>query len=266
MIKAPVTNIAWVVLPLVLLTGGAFFAFGKFSVSGGHLEKEECRNCHLASGPVTKENAGKLIASQERLCETCHKGVLAVSHPSGFSPSRNLPGAFPLDWKGDLTCSSCHKVHERMEKMLRGGKRGKGLCLSCHKPSFFKQMPDHGSSIITKGHVREAPEDILLPVDSYSLDCMACHDDQANSVPVFLDRSGIVRHGSGAANHPVGVEYRKAAEYGGYRDINSLDPKIFLPQGKVSCLSCHKGYSEKHGELVFAGRGGMSLCMECHDL
>lgn len=254
-----------VVLLAILFIGGAIIVYGKIQQSDWHLQNENCQSCHLARNKVTADNASKLVASQEKLCAHCHANAIKVSHPSGFSPKHDLPEEFPLDWKGDMTCSSCHNIHEKGVRMLRGGKSGKELCLSCHNESFFKRMPDHGSSIFTLGHMSARADEMILPLDLYSLRCMECHEDQADAFPVFLDRRGIVRHSSSSVNHPIGSVYKKSAEYGGYRDIEALSQEILLPKGKVSCVSCHKGYSEEHGELVLAGRG-ISLCMECHDL
>ena len=86
-----------------------------FNVTGkakiGHLQQESCSDCHLTSGTVKSENAHKLISTQELLCKRCHPKELVVSHPTGFVPNRNIPALYPLDWKGELTCSSCHDIH-----------------------------------------------------------------------------------------------------------------------------------------------------------
>ena len=91
-----------------------------------------CNNCHLARGTIDQSNAKILVASQEQLCKSCHFNALTASHPSGFKPEEVPPIAFPLDWKGDLTCSTCHSVHTEKAGLLRVSRKGKDLCLSCH--------------------------------------------------------------------------------------------------------------------------------------
>ena len=88
-------------------------------------------------GEITRKNAGQLKASQERLCGVCHAAALKVIHPSGVPVSRELPGQFPLDWKGDLTCSTCHEVHGDEPGLMRVNERGIGFCTQCHTEDFF---------------------------------------------------------------------------------------------------------------------------------
>lgn len=76
---------------------------------------------------------------------------------------------------------------------------------------------------------------------------------------------GLLRHSSGSANHPIGRSYAAAVPYGGYRPEILLSKSVWLPDGKISCVSCHQGYSSDHGKLVTPKRGS-ALCYECHDI
>ena len=51
-----------------------------------------------------------------------------------------MPPEFPLDWKGDMTCSTCHNVHASDPVKLRVKRQGKALCQSCHDPDFFARL------------------------------------------------------------------------------------------------------------------------------
>lgn len=229
-----------------------------------HLSGEGCDSCHLASN-VNSAEARKLRASEEKLCSGCHRSSLEMSHPSGFMPNRPLPDDFPLDWKGDLTCSTCHQVHGEIMTMGRTSENGKTLCLRCHDSLFFQQMRDGGTSIIHSGHLDARNNVPTGTLDNYSVLCLGCHEDELSSqgLLVTVSATGIARHGSGSANHPVGVDYVRATRYGGYRSLPVLNPTISLPEGKVSCVSCHEGYSGIHGKTLSTKRG---LCLECHDL
>lgn len=241
-----------VVLTTAALNGGEL----------GHLGESRCATCHLATGEITPSNSSSLIASQEQLCGTCHADAMRVSHPSGRHVKGQLPEPFRVDWKGDLTCSSCHLVHGEGNKLLRVAERGKGYCLRCHDEAFFAQMRDGGQAVIRGSHVAETIYRGDVTLDSYSVNCMECHIGKEGIGRVAITGS-ILRHGSGSANHPIGINYDSAARFGGYRNRRGLSENILLPAGLLSCLSCHEGYSERHGRLVLPKQ---QLCYECHDL
>ncbi len=231
----------------------------------GHLMESECGSCHLVTGEINAENAGKLIGSQEHLCTSCHVNAVEVSHPSGFSPSRGIPNEYPLDWKHDMTCSTCHKVHSSDRGLMRVPLYGKAHCLACHTDDFFDNMIDGGQSLVLSGHMALPGSYEEIGLDTFSINCMTCHEDQSNdNLNVAISTNAVVRHASGKSNHPVGVSYQKAFEYGGFRDASLLNQNIQLPDGKVSCVSCHEGYSEQHGAIVVS-MNGSSLCLQCHD-
>lgn len=231
--------------------------------SGRHLSEQECAGCHLAGNDVTPENAKTLTASQEALCVSCHPKAVKVSHPSGLKPKKALPEAYPVDWKGDLTCSTCHEIHGDGHGLMRGDARGKTFCQSCHDAAFFQSMRDGGASL--SGHLGAESMDSAL-LDSYSAECMSCHENNGNvNLVTSIDQQGVIRHAGGSAPHPIGSEYEKAARFGGYRNMTLLSKNIILPNGKMSCISCHQGYTQKHGAIVEVSSGN-TLCYECHDL
>jgi predicted CXXCH cytochrome family protein len=222
-----------------------------------------CVECHLAKGTIDQTNAGTLVASQEQLCQACHQNALTASHPSGITPSSVPPAIFPLDWKGDLTCSTCHLVHVNTPGKLRVEREGKALCQSCHDEDFFNAMKDGGSSVMAFGHL-DARQSITGGIDNFSVQCLTCHDSLDDELRVNVNGE-VLRHGSQRISHPIGRRYADAVGYGGYRSIASLSSKIVLPDGKISCISCHQGYDEQHGALVLDNRAD-GLCFSCHDL
>lgn len=232
-----------------------------------HLADTLCSNCHLAGKQVDPAQAHKLVASQELLCGVCHASVKRMSHPSGFAPRGKLAAEYPLDWKGDMTCSTCHEVHGTKPGLLRGDKRGKDLCLSCHDSGFFDTMKDAGISLQQTGHL--SSNDLInkgvAVIDRYSLQCIGCHDSRSDARGVNVGRNGILRHASGAANHPIGITYPAFAPNGEFRPKNMLSKFILLPDGKLSCVSCHQVYKKDHGQLVVVNERS-SLCVQCHNL
>jgi predicted CXXCH cytochrome family protein len=232
---------------------------------GVHPANMPCEGCHLAGSPVKPEQAHLLIANQEKLCATCHKNLAQVSHPSGFAPRGKLHPDYPADWKGDLTCSTCHEVHGNTPGIMRGKRRGRELCLACHDAQFFARMRDQGNSMTASGHLDVSNATADPRLDPFSRQCMACHGAKGDNDAPSVDRNMIVRHGATSLNHPIGANYAKAMKFGGYRKVSQISKKIMLPGGLVSCVSCHEGYSKIHGKLVIP-RAKSALCYECHDL
>jgi predicted CXXCH cytochrome family protein len=231
---------------------------------GTHPADNACGTCHVGGDVVNPAQASKLIASQEQLCVKCHQSAVKVSHPSGFVPQRALPPEFPLDWKGDLTCSTCHLTHGSAPGLLRGNKRGKEFCLSCHEATFFSRMKDAGTSVVTSGHMQLGRSS--TDIDSHSLHCLGCHTagSYAGGGSVSLGKNGIVKHASGAAAHPIGRVYKNFSRNADYRPENELAQRnIMLSDGKISCVSCHEVYKKEHGKLVMT-MDRSALCLACH--
>lgn len=230
-----------------------------------HLQREECSACHLGGRSVTAQQAGMLTASQEMLCGRCHPAAIRVSHPSGFQPKVKPVDTYPLDWKGDLTCSTCHDVHGSAPGLMRGALHGKELCFACHDELFFRKMRDGGASLMV-GHLGSGIEAGAPSLDVYSRQCMECHGKSADPrLATSVDRNGVARHAGNRVNHPVGVNYQKAVSFGGYRPRRTVEKTLLLPDGMVSCVSCHHGYRKDHGKLVVT-KVQSKLCYECHDI
>lgn len=260
----PLTALLALLLLAALSTAGWLIAAPEIGV---HPAKTPCQNCHLAAKLESldkPDQAHLLIASQEALCQNCHPKATQVSHPSGFAPKNRPPADYPLDWKGDLTCSTCHDIHGKTPGLLRGKRRGRELCLTCHEATFFSRMKDQGNSVTASGHLDAGGGAPALKLDSYSRQCMDCHGNKGDN-PTSIDRNSIVRHGVSSTNHPIGANYADAVKFGGYRPARQLSKRILLPGGLVSCVSCHEGYSKQHGKLV-TPKLGSTLCYECHDI
>lgn len=250
----------------LLLTTG-MLAWHLLSAKSLHLMSNDCRSCHLVQGEITPSNASRLLASQEKLCKDCHSKALTASHPSGFSPGRSLPAEFPLDWKGELTCSTCHSVHDERAGLMRTDLHGRDYFQTCHDSAFFDAMADGGSTLVSSGHL--VPDLATLvesgTIDDFSFQCMTCHADEQGSLAVSVSATGVINHSSGGSNHPVGSDYQQVSLGGGYILLPMLPEYISLPQGRLSCVSCHIAYGEIHGKLVSSNESSQ-LCFSCHDL
>lgn len=253
---------------LLLLGLSVSLNYGLLTIANAqnkHLGSTACQTCHLAGDAVTPDNAYLLIDTQERLCANCHSDALIVSHPSGFLADRILPEEYPVDWKGDLTCSSCHLVHGDNPGLMRGHKRGKALCLSCHDIEFFYQMADGGISVQYGGHLVQPSDPLNEFIDSYSQHCVSCHLDSVSSATGLAGDAGyVLAHGGSTMPHPIGLQY-DASKNEKYREPYEISKKIVLPEGNLSCISCHQAYNESHGKLVMSNNGS-ALCFQCHDM
>lgn len=242
--------------------GFATLLYAMVSKPSLHPLNESCAGCHMAGADTTTANASMLTASQEQLCGQCHANALKMSHPSGFTPppGYTFPSDYPRDWKGDLTCSTCHEVHSDLPGKLRGTATGRDMCIACHGQAFFDNMRDGGASLMLSGHLGIPNAQNWQSLDPYSIQCMECHSNRGD---VMVDSNMIVRHGS--QNHPVGSSYAEAERYGGYKPASRLPKRIQLPNGMVSCVSCHETFTKNHGKVITTGNT-TTLCFECHDL
>lgn len=250
---------------LTVIACGALLHANRTGSIQTHLQREDCASCHLGGREGALQQAELLLGSQEALCGKCHPSAIKLSHPSGFQPRTKPADGYPLDWKGDLTCSTCHEVHGSRPGLMRGTKSGKDLCFVCHDSGFFQKMRDGGASLMV-GHLRHR-DDVGAPtLDVYSRQCMECHGNSGDpKLLTRVDRNGVARHAGSSLNHPVGANYQKAAEFGGYHPRRTVEKKLFLPDGLVSCVSCHHGYLKDHGKLVVT-KAQSRLCFECHDI
>jgi predicted CXXCH cytochrome family protein len=228
-----------------------------------HPQKMPCNKCHLARGKINKQNAKTLVASQEMLCKGCHQNAITASHPTGLKPRKKPPEKFPLDWKGELTCSTCHSVHSDKPGLPRVDLMGKPLCLSCHNKGFFARMKDGGTSLLLSGHL-DPRASLQGNIDSFSIQCMSCHDTLMENLNVQIS-TNVILHSSDSFVHPIGMQYLDSFNYGGFHAVALLPEQVSLPDGKISCISCHLGYSDAHGQLVVENKGE-KLCYTCHDL
>lgn len=153
----------------------ALFAAGSIQAAkprGFHPSEASCEGCHMQGRATTPEQAHLLLGSQETLCGRCHEGANQISHPSGFAPRRALPREYPADWKGDMTCSSCHDAHGKAQGLMRGAKRGCDLCHSGHQAQFFTKMRDPGLSMLASGHLDASSARPGAKLDHYSRECL----------------------------------------------------------------------------------------------
>jgi predicted CXXCH cytochrome family protein len=66
-------------------------------------------------------------------------------------------------------------------------------------------------------------------------------------------------------NHPVGVRYGARGSSVALRPASLLPDNVRLPDGTVSCVSCHDLYA-RDGHLLSVPLDESTLCYTCHDM
>jgi predicted CXXCH cytochrome family protein len=104
-----------------------------------------------------------------------------------------------------------------------------------------------------------------------SFTCIACHDGtigpaaHGRGSADAEDRFGLAAASGGEEQgHPTQVDYeRSRVRLSGLTAVAMLPRSIPLPEGKVSCTSCHNGASTEPFHTSMSMRGS-ALCFACH--
>ncbi len=232
-----------------------------------------CQMCHESiPAPGSSFETSSLRESLDAVCAGCHKINKNTSHPVGVKPSSTIPLQKYLDRQGRLTCVTCHQVHkerdaslgrEELKGFLRGHAGGRAFCMTCHDKDRLGASWNH-RLVVSYAHAPDQFEERAggSPLDSFSAECLSCHDGVISKMNPVEVRSGSFRHGIGLS-HPVGVEYPSSGRRDEFRPLSSLPGEIKLFNGKVGCLSCHNPYGGKKVLLSMENRRS-ALCLTCH--
>lgn len=127
---------------------------------------------------------------------------------------------------------------------------------------------DTGGLSLIFGSVSKQTSKGVVNLDSFTVDCLSCHDGiAASNVRVDVrdrpyDRTSRVN--SFKSEHPLGMSYDLyVAANRGYKNVGTSTKMIFA-NGKVGCLTCHDPLNPEKGHLVMSDRES-ALCRTCHD-
>ncbi len=202
-------------------------------------------------------------------CAQCHQFEHTQSHPVNMYPSMSVDGSLPLQ-NGILTCLTCHDAAPShgsgMDKVgIRGGDAAT-LCLQCHTPGTGSRS----SHALAIGRAHSKADNsksarLLGGLDFESQDCLSCHDGTVADGAV--SHSVQLMDSEGSVEHPIGVPLvaTERTRNGDFRMANAstLDRRIRLSEGNLSCTSCHSVYSKEPAKLVMSNQGS-KLCLSCH--
>ena len=254
------------------------FMFHKFTssrLSNPHLYQTVCDKCQL--GEPVKGGEGRNIFFKDisRLCLECHAGIrLSMSHPINMTPGFDTPRDMPLDWKGEMTCTTCHFAHIDPENQadanpyyLRRNSRGKAFCLECHQHDQGPGISIGHEMALEYAHQGKESEETRskFSLDRDSINCLGCHDGSLAVDSGGNIAGGVWRHGGPdiGNSHPVGSLYSEAARKIRLRPAEMLPDTVQLPDGKLGCLSCHNMYA-RNKYLLAIENVRSRLCLTCH--
>ena len=106
-----------------------------------------------------------------------------------------------------------------------------------------------------------------LDIDSFSYDCILCHDGINAKYHDINYRSGK-RSGitlkTVLDSHPIGMSYGAMAyDNAKLRHQTTLNEELVLVDGRVGCLSCHNMLNPEKYHLAMSNESS-ELCLSCH--
>lgn len=227
--------------------------------------------------------AGAQSGSGTGLATPTYQGPGVSNHPVGIVPSEAVlvPAGWPLAEDGSITCLTCHKAAPGSPDAPRPALRDfdaresdpAEFCANCHAhdgPRSTATMHWLAAGVAHVSNIRPRSTPTGGSFDGRTRQCLTCHDglsapESLNDTPWNRGRGPI---GDQQRNHPIGVSYTGRTPTGSsvaLRAASLLPGHVQLPDGKVSCVSCHDLYAKgKHLLTVPAERS--QLCLTCHDL
>jgi len=108
-----------------------------------------------------------------------------------------------------------------------------------------------------------------LTLDSFSQDCLGCHDGaQASDRKInYKNSPGKKSHwdSRGASEHPIGMNYASysAMDPKSYKPVAAFGSKMMFVDGRVGCTTCHDPLNQEKGHLAKSDYRS-ALCLTCH--
>jgi predicted CXXCH cytochrome family protein len=252
-----------------------------------------CLTTSAFPAPLRRRRVGLIVAwlpfliaadgpsTQQRDAIDCLRyGPGIANHPVGVAPSSTIriPVDWPLGVDGTITCLTCHyqlpAMNGSSDSRLRGtGSADQGareFCAKCHAATDGRGAAAMHWLAVRVAHIKRDERgsdgrDGLL--DAESRRCLSCHDGVTAPESTNPTGSSPRRFWDVRRNHPVGVSYsgrKRGKSETLLRSSQLLPERIRLPNGRVSCVSCHNLYETGRYRLSVS-MGASQLCLTCHD-
>ena len=227
--------------------------------------------------------AGSLPSHGERsLADSLRYGPGIVNHPVGVVPSEGvrIPEGWPLDVDGSITCLTCHyklsledgSGDAKLPGLEPGPSATREFCATCHSDVQGPGRASHHWLASRFAHIREDVDCAGYAgggLDAESRRCLGCHDG-VNAPDAVNNHGGVAGSSVGWSDrlrrHPVGVHYgtvRHRKSGAALRPESVLPDRVRLPEGKLSCVSCHDLYAAEP-KLLSVPAEESRLCLTCH--
>jgi len=226
---------------------------------GDYAGDKKCRRCHKDAVADIQSNIHSKASywdADARSCESCHgpglahsksKSVDDIHNPAKLSSEKASGQCLACHdkdkrhWAGsshdamDVSCVSCHKVHENdHEKMLSKASVDE-TCLSCHteQRAFTLKRSAHPLRDMSRGDGQG------------KMSCVDCHDPHGTQSESLI-----------SANSVNDKCYECHQEF--------LAPVLWEHSAvKESCLNCHNPHGSNHEMMLVAKEP--RLCQQCHE-
>ncbi|MEI6828174.1 MAG: cytochrome c3 family protein [Desulfuromonadales bacterium] len=105
-------------------------------------------------------------------------------------------------------------------------------------------------------------------LDSFSNDCLGCHDGiQASDRKInYKNTPGQKSHwNGGASEHPIGMNYAaySANDPKSYKPVSTFGSKMMFVNGRVGCTTCHDPLNPEKSHMAKSDYRS-ALCLTCH--
>lgn len=103
------------------------------------------------------------------------------------------------------------------------------------------------------------------PLDTYTLQCIECHDDKIRMGVNFVVAKKWQHGSSSRLKHAIGMSYVNISSIkpNKFNPPSMLSPEIRLVQDKIGCGTCHNACSNNK-EMLVMSNARSRLCLECH--
>lgn len=237
---------------------------------------QDCVDCH--SQPGDYEDTPHYKTYQPVDCAQCHDDVRAKFRGSIHED---------LFADGDMTCTSCHDIHETAEEIAR---KAAG-CVNCHDDAgaeyavsvhFTGRWPRHRAAakcVDCHGSHNVLPvDDLAAPANRSNIPnlCGECHSTESERTKDFV-RLPIAVGNYLASVHgkrwQEGKDTAVCTDCHGYHDIRyAQQPEARTNSLNVAntCGGCHKDVTNEyvqsiHGKAHQMGLADAPTCTDCHD-
>ncbi len=142
--------------------------------------------------------------------------------------------------------------------LLALGAVGAAAATRCPSP---QGQQDTVSLIVVRNRAIAVADRTMGELPGSTTYCAACHDGTvATSMlggPKMSHQAGVRPTDPG---HPVDVLYPVAES--GFVPVSTLDPRLRLENGRVTCATCHSG--DATGRTLSISNDRSRLCLSCH--